>query len=272
VVGAPVGERAAAVVEPETEVGEAALGDIGGGGGLALPHVPVEAGGDVDGLERAGPQAGGQGAGDGMEFAQAARADQQAGLTEQLVAALLAAGLQHALVGLDRGHQALALIDGEGEGLFAVDILAGLDGGQIDQRVPVVGRGVDHHREILLGVEQLAEIGVLPGVAVLLGGLGGAVGIDIADRHHGAEAGSVAGIALAHAAAADECDLWFFAGPWGLVCRQGGQLPGGEGREGRGFHGGAAIGAGEDEHCLAPSRGRKSGPGSLRHTTIRRRG
>ena len=54
-------------------------------------------------------------------------------------------------------HQALALVDRERERLLAVDVLAGPGGGDVDQRVPVVGRAVDDDVDVV-ALEQLAEI------------------------------------------------------------------------------------------------------------------
>ena len=59
----------------------------------------------------------------------------------------MAAGLEDAAVLLDRGVDGPALGDRVGQRLFAVDVLAGIGGGDADQAVPVVGRadadGVD---------------------------------------------------------------------------------------------------------------------------------
>ena len=210
VVGTPIGEGATAVIQPEPEIREASLRNIAGSRSLPLPHVPVEAARNLHRLERATPQAGRNRAGHGMDLAQPTRAHQQAGLAEQLVASLLTAGLQHALVGLHSRHHPLPLINGQRQRLLAIYILASLDRRQIDQRVPVVGSRVDHHRDILFGVEQFAEIGVLLRVIVLLGGLSDSVRVHIANSHHGAETGGVSGITLTHTAAADQGDFWFF--------------------------------------------------------------
>ena len=82
---------------------------------------------------------------DRMNPADPAIAHQFAGLAETLVRALLAAGLEdRAETARGVGHGA-RLGDGMRHRLLAVDVLAGADGGQGDDRVPVVG-GDDEDR------------------------------------------------------------------------------------------------------------------------------
>ena len=97
----------------------AAAGGVGRFGGGAEPHIVVEAGGDwfgalaVAGLAEVGGAAG-QAAEDGMEFTEAAVADDFAGFAEAGVGALLAAGLEDAIVFGDGGDHGAAFGDGEG--------------------------------------------------------------------------------------------------------------------------------------------------------------
>ena len=113
------------------------------------------------------------------DLAQAAAADELAGLLVDRHRALLAADLKDALVlphGL--GHQA-AFADGDRHRLLGIDILARLAGVDADQRPPVFGRGRDDGVDIL-AVEHFAI--VLDGHAVvLLGGCLGAGKIDVGD-------------------------------------------------------------------------------------------
>src|SRR5437588_9978570 len=60
-----------------------------------------------------------------LQLADAAAADQFAGLAESVFRALLAAGLEDAVVLADRVDHQLGLTDGEGERLLAVNVLAG---------------------------------------------------------------------------------------------------------------------------------------------------
>ena len=137
-----------------------------------------------------------------VELAEPAVADHLAGQPEPRVAPLLAAGLEHPLVLLDRRDDPLPLVDGERQRLLAVDVLARLQRGQVDERVPVVGRAVDDDRDVLLGLQQLAEVGVDLRPAELLRRLRGAAGVHVADGDDGAEPLRVLGVAAAHAAAA----------------------------------------------------------------------
>ena len=58
---------------------------------------------------------------------------------------------------LHRRHQPLALVDGQRQWLLAIDVLAGLECGEIHQRMPVVRRRVEDHVHVL-AFEQLAEV------------------------------------------------------------------------------------------------------------------
>ena len=71
VVSAPVGHGAAGIFIPETEISVAALFHIVMGGGLALPEIPIQAGGHRGGLERTVAQARGQPDAGLLEFADA---------------------------------------------------------------------------------------------------------------------------------------------------------------------------------------------------------
>src|SRR5215469_15864755 len=110
---------------------------------LALPEIPVQLRRSGRWLERATMGSGRQKGRDARQLAEPAIADQFAYEAKARITALLAARLQNAPRLAHGGDEALALVDGEGEGLLAVDILAGLQGGQVDQRVPVVRRTVE---------------------------------------------------------------------------------------------------------------------------------
>ena len=125
--------------------------------------------------ERPAAQTGGQPDGDLLELADATVADQFAGHPETLAAALLGAGLQDDLVVAHGFDDVFALVDGESERLFGIDVLLRLGGGDVDQAVPVVRGAVDDDVDVV-ALQQLAEIGECVGHLAILGeGLDGAV-------------------------------------------------------------------------------------------------
>ena len=73
------------------------------------------------------------------------------------VAALLRADLHDAARLLDDLAEDLAFVDRQRQRLLGVDVLAGLAGGDVDGRVPMVGRAVDDHVDVV-AVEQLAVV------------------------------------------------------------------------------------------------------------------
>ena len=128
------------------------------------------------------------------------------GQLEAAIGSLLSADLHHAAGFLDHLAEQLAFVDGQRHRFFGVEVLAGLAGVDGHGGVPVVGRAVYDHVDVV-AFEQLAVIGVDVGLAVesLLGALG--VGaIQVADRHHVAERGGHPGIAQAASAHADGSD------------------------------------------------------------------
>ena len=94
-----------------------------------------------------------------LHLADAAVADHGDGLEKVQVhlAALLGADLEDALRLLEDLDDLLPLVDGEGQRLFAIDILAGLHRVDGDFRVPVVGRDDRDHVDVL-AVEHPAVI------------------------------------------------------------------------------------------------------------------
>ena len=67
----------------------------------------------------------------------------------------------------DLGQRA-GLLDGVGERLLDVDVLARLHRGPGDRGVEVVGGGDEHRVQVGFAVQQFAEVGVLPGLQELL--------------------------------------------------------------------------------------------------------
>src|SRR5262245_21119771 len=197
----PIGQRPAGIIEPVAEVEVGALLNVLVVGRLPLPEIPVQFLRDGNRLERAFAQTGGENGGDLRQIAEAAVADEFAGEAELGVAALLAAGLQNASRFAHGFGQAFAFINGEREWFFAVDILAGLDGSEVHQRVPVIRRGVDDHVNVLV-LEQLAEVVVNLRSAMLLGNFARMLLIHVANRDDLAEASGVLGVAAAHPARA----------------------------------------------------------------------
>ena len=74
-----------------------------------------------------------------------------------LIRPLLAAGLKYRAIAPGGGNHGSALLDGERQWLFAINVFAGLHGGDGDQRVPMVGRR-NHHGADVLSIEQVAKI------------------------------------------------------------------------------------------------------------------
>ena len=144
-----------------------------------------------------------------LKFAKATVADEFAGEPEIAVAALLAADLKDALVVAHGFHEALAFVDGEGERLLAVNILAGLHREQVYKRVPVVGRARDDGVDVV-ALHELAKVLVrLRHLAVLRELLGSGFGmtvINVADGKHVTVSGRTRAVGTALAATTDQCD------------------------------------------------------------------
>src|SRR5207248_6277536 len=127
-------------------------------------------------------------------------------------AAALRAGLADAVVLAGRLDNAPALADVVADGLFDVDVLAGLHGPDRGQRVPVVGRGDADDVDGLV-VEDAAQVFLVLGREAL-GLLGGTHRplddglVHVADRGHDAvvPAGEAADVAAAAAVDADDRD------------------------------------------------------------------
>ena len=142
------------------------------------PAVVVQVGGDglLGQVLRGGGESAELGA-DELDVAQPAVADDGRGTAKGGLGALLRAGLEHAAGATGDVHHRAALAHGERHRLLAVDVLAGLHGGDGDGGVPVVGGGdedgidVGAREEFLVrGVEVQALEGGgagVPGVAVL---------------------------------------------------------------------------------------------------------
>ncbi len=205
-MGAPVGHGAAGIIQPIAEPEMAAFRNIVVESRLALPEVPVQLAGHLLRPERSVVGTGGEERGDLGELAEPIVPHQLAGQAETRVAALLAAGLENSFRGLHGGHQPLAFVDSEGERLLAVDILAGFEGGEINQSVPVVRGGIEDRVNIFL-LEQLAKILIDFGAAQVMRGFVGMFAIDIADGHRVSKTGGQFGDALSFAAAANESEI-----------------------------------------------------------------
>ena len=107
---------------------------------------------------------------DALQVADAAVADQFGGIAELHGGALLAADLEDAAGGLDGVGERAAFGDGQRRGLLQVDVLAGADGVDGDERVPVVGGADDDGVDVLVG-EELVIVGVAGDAVVGLAGL-----------------------------------------------------------------------------------------------------
>ncbi len=144
---------------------------------------------------------------DFLEPAQALVADEFAGEVKIAAAALLRAGLENDLVVAHGLDDVAALVHGERERFLAIDILPGFGGGDIDERVPVIGRGLNDGVNVL-ALQQLAEVGEFRGRLAFAGELAdggrGVALIHVAHGHDIREPPGVAGVAPAHAATADQ--------------------------------------------------------------------
>src|SRR5262249_45958229 len=146
-----------------------------------------------------------------LNRAQAAGAEEVDGLADPAAGADLRAGLADAVVPPGRFDDAPALADVVADGLLDVDVLAGLEGPDGGQGVPVVGRGDADDVDVAV-LHDPAQILDERGPAVLspLDGLLGAAGdggIDVADVGDGAVEFAVDKSAdVIHSAAVDADD------------------------------------------------------------------
>ena len=155
-------------------------------------------------------QAGGKPDGDLFEFADSFVADEFAGEPEPAAAALLGAGLENDFVLANGADDMMPLVDGQGQRLFTIDILARVGGGDIDQRMPVIGRAIDDDVDVA-SLHDLSHI-VIFVRSFAVGGelLGGGGGVGVINVAHGENLGAflagVIGVAPPLAAATDEGD------------------------------------------------------------------
>jgi hypothetical protein len=113
--------------------------------------------------------------------------------------------------------RAAAFVDREGERLFAVDVFARLHGAEVDQCVPMVGRGVDDHVHVV-ALQHAAKITVDLRRSLALDreprrSLGRMLRVDVADGHDIAVIRRVGRDAPALPAATDEGDAGPVVGP-----------------------------------------------------------
>ena len=180
-----IAQGAGAEVPPAAEVPRRVDGVVGAVRGGAQEEVPVQRLGDLLRLGRALESLGPDGpVGEGLhasDLADLAVPDPVADLADALVGGALVAHLRGYLVlGGQLGEQA-GFVDGAGERLLHVDVLAGLDGGSGDDRVRVVGRG-DHHGISLVQhlVEHHPPVLVALGVGIALEDVGSIFPIHVA--------------------------------------------------------------------------------------------
>ena len=136
-------------------------------GRRAEPEFVFQAGRYRDDLGGAARGGGGSPDVDVLELADAAVADKGAGEPKDARGALLGAELKNAFLAMDFLSQGPVFGEVEAHGLFEIDILAGADGGQGGEHVPVIGRGDENGVNVLTS-EQLAEVGVGGAVFVLV--------------------------------------------------------------------------------------------------------
>lgn len=129
---------------------------------------------------------------------------------------MLGAGLQNHAMITHRVNKMTTFINGEGQRFLAIDILAGLRRGEVDQGVPVIRGPIDDHVNIITCHD-------LPKIAVNFRGPafdgkfyrsgGGMIGVHITDRENIAEAARVGGIGPPLTSATNEGDAESIIGP-----------------------------------------------------------
>ena len=112
--------------------------------------------------------------------------DELDGLLEVNAGALLRTHLYHSLVFARRFHHALSFLHDAADGLFHVNVLAGLRGFHGEKRVPVVRRGHNHGVDVL-AIENPPK--VLVGFRLAARGLRGCVQVRLVDVAHGGNLG-----------------------------------------------------------------------------------
>jgi hypothetical protein len=210
-------------------------------GGLALVDVPVDLIGDGLGGKR--PTLGGkvgQSHPNLFELSNRAVLGQIDGQLKSAVGSLLSADLDHTSGLLDDLAKHFAFVDGEGHRLFSVEVLACFACGHRHGRVPMIGRAVYDHVDVV-AFEQLAIVAIDVRFAVesLLGPVGVSA-IEVADCYHVAEFGRVADIAQTastHANGPDQGPIVFGSRLAGLGVMAG-KVIGSNHRGGRGGSGG----------------------------------
>ena len=191
VVGAPVGDHAAAelpCLPPVGEIGvEAARAEkraVGDEWARAAPAIPVEAGLHFGGGLGVGRGGIAEGDVDGVDAAEDAVADEFAGDPEFFGGALLRAGLENAFGLAGLLHELDSFVNVMGERLLAVDVFASAHGGDGDIGVPVIGCGDDDGVDIFAS-DHLAKI--IVGVAAAVG-FAGLFRVRIVDAFLGVQA------------------------------------------------------------------------------------
>jgi hypothetical protein len=244
-VDAPVGHQAAGVVPEPPEVEVEAVGVERASGRGAEPHRVVHA---LRGLRvrlhrhRLHPALVGPDL-DQADVAQVTRPHHLQRLLVVGTAALPLADLHHPVRSPGRGQHDVCLLDGVGEGLLHVNVLARVQGVDQHQAVPVVGGSDDHGVDVLVVQEP-------PVVAVLLRRLPLSLDhvllapvqlalIGVAQRHalHLVELQGRAHVGPAHAPDPDHAEADLVAGRDGLATAGEGLERRGETQPGRGQRG-----------------------------------
>jgi hypothetical protein len=177
-----------------------------------------------------------------LELADAAVADQRAGEAEDARGALLRAELEDAFVALHFFAQSPVFGEVEAHRLFEIDVLAGADGGDGRENMPVIGRSDEDGVNVLPG-EQFAEVGIGGAgvvLVVLVDAVAGLVAVLFHDIADGDDLGvllvqEIAHVPLALRADADAADSdavarsGFAGSPERGGGRERGQCGGGEG-------------------------------------------
>ena len=97
------------------------------------------------------------------------------------------------------------------QGLFAIDVLAEMDGRHDRESMRMLRRGHDYRVDIVAGVVQLAEVQVFPGLGILGGGGVEVVLVHVAQGHD-VLAADLGGVRCPASARADDRDIEFLVG------------------------------------------------------------
>ena len=166
-MGTPVGKLTSGVLVPPAKLIMAPFLDVVDFRSLSQPGVPVDVGGRVGFLEGSALGSTADVTGYLLDLSDPALPDDPNGGKKSLthIASLLGAYLENPSGFLGYLADLLALLDGKGEGLFAINVLACLHGLNGDSGVPMV-RSTNRYKVNVLALQNLPVILVALGFAL----------------------------------------------------------------------------------------------------------